>query len=151
MSNVLHEIDPNSWLNLFGTGGDIPNSLSDNGIMLIVEDQQMPVGEKAYQKGFIVLNTSELKDLFKITEADTDFGFSDARSDGRLKAHRIKKEYLIRITPESRLKAIESLHKNASEKILDIRGKDINYKNGKIHGFWVQQFANTGLAIKELK
>lgn len=151
MCNVLHEIDPNNWLSLFSSSGDIPNCLSENGILLVVEDQQMPIGEKAYQKGFIVLNTSELKDLFSIKETDSDFGFSDAREDGRLKAHRIRKEYLTRITNESRIKALEALNKNASEKILDIRDKDINYKNGKIHGFWVQQFANTGLALKELK
>ena len=151
MCNVLHEIDPNDWLSLFSAGGTIPDALADNGILLIVEDQEMPIGEKAYQKGFIVLNTSELKDLFKIKESDSDFGFSDVREDGRLKAHRLKKEYLVRIDSGSKIKALESLHKTASEKIMEIREKEINYKNGKRHGFWVQQFANTGLALKEIK
>jgi len=151
MCNVLHEIDPNDWLSLFSTGGDIPEALTDEGILLIVEDQEMPIGEKAYQKGFIVLNTAELKELFNITEEDSDFGFSDARGCGRLKAHRLKKEYLVRITPESKLSALKSLHKTASEEVLKIRGEEINYKNGKTHGFWVQQFANTGLALNEIK
>ncbi|MEP4534106.1 MAG: AAA family ATPase [Cyclobacteriaceae bacterium] len=151
MCNVLHEIDPNDWLSLFSSGGVISDALTDTGILLIVEDQEMPIGEKAYQKGFIVLNTAELKDLFKIKEEDTDFGFSDARENGRLKAHRLKKEYLERIDAGSKLKALESLHKTASEKIIDIRNEEVNYKNGKLHGFWVQQFANTGLALKEIK
>ncbi|MCP4120650.1 MAG: AAA family ATPase, partial [Bacteroidetes bacterium] len=60
MCNVLHEIDPNEWALLFGPEGDIPNLLNDNGILLLVEDQVMPIGEKAYQKGFIVLNTADL-------------------------------------------------------------------------------------------
>ena len=151
MCNVLHEIDPNDWLKLFSKKGEIPNLLKENGILLLVEDQEMPIGEKAYQKGFIVLNTAELKELFSIKESDSDFEFSDARGDGRLKAHIINKEFLMRITPESRLQSIESIHKNASEKILSIREEEINYKNGKTHGFWVQQFANTGLALSELK
>jgi len=151
MCNVLHEIDPNDWLKLFSKKGEIPNLLNENGILILVEDQEMPIGEKAYQKGFIVLNTAELKELFSIKESDSDFEFSDARGDGRLKAHIIKKEYLMRISPESRLGSIESVHKNASEKILSIRKDKINYKNGKIHGFWVQQFANTGLSLSELK
>jgi len=151
MCNVLHEIDPNEWLKLFSKGGDIPNLLSENGILLLVEDQEMSIGEKAYQKGFIVLNTAELKELFNIKEGDSDFCFSDAKGDGRLKAHIIKKEYLMRITSESRLQSIETVHKNASERILSIRDEKVNYKNGKKHGFWVQQFANTGLVLTELK
>lgn len=151
MCNVLHEIPPAEWLKLFSSSGDIANALSDKGILLIVEDQVMPIGEKAYEKGFLVLDTTELKDLFKITENDKEFGFSDAREDGRLKAHRVKKEYFTRIDAESRKKALESVHRKSSENILDIRSKDIDYKNGKIHGFWVQQYANSGLALDELK
>jgi ABC-type multidrug transport system ATPase subunit len=151
MCNVLHEIDPKNWVKLFSKKGSVIDCLSENGVLLIVEDQQMPVGEKAYQKGFIVLDTPELKELFEIKESDTDFGFSDAREDGRLKAHRIPSKYLKRISKESRLSALESLHKKASDKIIEIRNKEINYKNGKIHGFWVQQYANTGLALQELQ
>ena len=36
------------------------------------------------------------------------------------------------------------------DKILEIRGMDKNYKNGKLHGFWTQQFANAQLNIAEL-
>ena len=150
MCNVLHEIEPKEWLNMFSKDGEIPKLLNDKGILLLVEDQEMQIGEKAYQKGFIVLNTTELKELFQITEDDKDFGFSDARGDNRLKAHRINKEYLTRITAESRIKCLEELHSLSKTKILEIRGKDINYKNGKKHGFWIQQYANTGLVLSEL-
>jgi Predicted ATPase len=151
MCNVLHEIDPKEWLKLFGKKGSITDLLSENGILLLVEDQQMPIGEKAYQKGFIVLDTADLRQLFSITESDADFSFNDARNDGRLKAHRIRKEYLERITDETRKRALQSIHDSAKEKILDIREKEVNYKNGKIHGFWIQQLANTALALAELQ
>jgi energy-coupling factor transporter ATP-binding protein EcfA2 len=149
MSNVLHEIEPNKWLNLFSNDGEIPKLLSHKGILILVEDQEMPIGEKAYQKGFIVLDTPELKELFSIKEVDLDFSYSDAKGDGRLKAHKIPKEYLTRITPESRIICLKQLHATSKEKILHIRKKDITYRNGKKHGFWIQQYANTGLVLPE--
>jgi len=151
MSNVLHEIDPKHWLKLFSDDGEITRLLSEKGILLLVEDQEMLIGEKAYQNGFLVLNTPELKELFKITENDNGFRYSDAKGDGRLKAHYIPKKYLSRITDKTRVNALQNLHKTASEKILAIREGEINYKNGKIHGFWIQQYANSGIALNELK
>jgi len=150
MCNVLHEIDPKDWLKLFSTDGLIPSLLADNGLLLLVEDHQMPIGEKAYQKGFLVLDTPQLKDLFKITEKDTAFVFSDNKGDGRLKAHQIPKDCLTRIDENSRLDSLKSLSSIAREKILDIRTKEQNYQNGKLHGFWTQQFANAQLNIAEL-
>lgn len=150
MCNVLHEVDPKYWLKLFSNKGTISKLLTSNGVLLIVEDHQIPIGEKAYQKGFLVLDTLQLKDLFKITEKDTGFSFSDARNDGRLKAHSIPKDCLIRIDENSRLEAIKSICHTATNKIVEIREKEKNYKNGTIHGFWVQQFANAQLNLDEL-
>lgn len=149
MCNVLHEIDPKDWLKLFSTDGIVARLLSDNGVLLLVEDHQLSVGEKAYQKGFLVLDTPQLKDLFKITEGDSSFSFVDARGDGRLKAHQIPKDCLLRIDADSRIESMKSLCLTARDKILEIRTKDKNYKNGKIHGFWVQQFANAQLNLSE--
>ena len=150
MCNVLHEIDPSEWLKLFSEQGEIPKLLKDTGILLIVEDQEMQIGEKAYNDGFIVLNTADLKKLFIITENDKDFGF-DVKKEGRLKSHSIKKEYIMRITAESRVKCLEQLHATAKSKINTIRSsKNIDYKAGKKHGFWIQQYANTGLALDKL-
>src|SRR5207253_10002372 len=72
MCNVLHDLDPKDWLKLFQNQGIIANLLSDNGILLLVEDHQIPIGEIAYQKGFLVLDTPQLKELFKISEKETD-------------------------------------------------------------------------------
>jgi ABC-type multidrug transport system ATPase subunit len=149
MCNVLHEIDPNEWLNLFSKDGQVSSLLSENGILLVVEDQEMLIGEKAYQKGFVVLDTPEIKEVFNITERDTDFGYSTVK-EGRLKAHRIKKEYLGRITSETRINCLKSLNKKAATNILKIRDEEIDYKNGKKHGFWIQQLANTTLCLNEL-
>ncbi len=149
MSNVLHEIDPNDWLKLFAEGGEISSLLADDGYLLLVEDHQMQIGEKAYQKGFIVLDTPQLKELFKIPSSDTRFSW---RGDlnGRLKAHFIPKERLMSITADTRKEALQSLSRQAREEILKVREADKNYVNGKIHGFWTQQFANTQLSLAQL-
>lgn len=148
MCNVLHEIDPKEWLKLFRPDGVISSLLNKNGMLLLVEDHQIPVGEKAYQKGFLVLDTPQLKELFKITEKDTDFSHTQ-KKEGRLKAHRIPKRLLIQIDEQSRLAAIKSLSSMAREKIIEIREMEKNYQNGKLHGFWTQQFANAQLNIAE--
>ncbi len=150
MCNVLHEIDPKDWLILFQTEGTISNLLHESGKLLLVEDHQIPIGEKAYQKGFLVLDTAQLKELFKITESDSGFSFSDKRGDGRLKAHHIPKSCLIRIDAESRLAAVKAMSRTAKGKILEIREKEKSYKNGTLHGFWTQQFANAQLNLSEL-
>ena len=150
MCNVLHEIDPKDWIKLFTNDGIISKLLGPKGVLLLVEDQQIPIGEKAYQKGFLVLDTPQLRDLFKISEKDTEFSFSDQRGDGRLKAHKIPKDYLVRIDANSRLAAIKSVSDTARENILEIREAEKNYKNGKLHGFWTQQFANAQLNLSEL-
>ncbi len=150
MCNVLHEVDPKDWLKLFQKDGEISSLLKKTGILVLVEDCQMPVGEMAYQNGFLVLDTSHLKDLFCIKEQDTGFTHSVSPENARLKIHQIPKNLLVRITAGSRIKAIESVSTTAKTNILDIRKKDKDYKNGIFHGFWTQQFANAQLDLAEL-
>ena len=150
MCNVFHEIDPKDWLKLFSNESLILQMLKSDGILLMVEDQLIPVGEKAYQKGFLVLDTLQLKKLFKIKEEDSLFKAFDARGDGRLKAHLVPKGYLTRIDKESRIEAIKKIEKQAIEQITDIRGKEASFNNGRLHSFWSQQWVNAQLALKEL-
>jgi ABC-type cobalamin/Fe3+-siderophores transport system ATPase subunit len=150
MCNVFHEIDPKDWLELFQEKGTITELLADNGVLLLVEDYQIPIGEKPYQNGFVVLDTVQLKDLFKITESDTSFLCSDARGDGRLKSHIIPSNCLKRIETDSRKAALESLAKSSKEKIKEVRSKEKSYANGRQHGFYVQQLANATLSLSEL-
>lgn len=150
LCNVFHEIDPKEWLILFGNNGWITKALNNNGVLIIVEDMHMPIGEKAYPKGFIVFDTPQIKELFKIKSIDKSFVMNDIKYDGRLKSHIIPKKYLEQISAESRISALRSLNKVAQEHVLSIRTKEKTYKNGKLHGFWLQQFANSSLALSEL-
>ena len=151
MCNVLHEIDPLQWLRLFTDEFSLSRLLKKDGYLLIVEDTQIPVGEKPYQKGFLVLDTLELKRLFNIRERDAGFVSFDARNDGRLKAHRVPSQLLKNITAESRRDAIASIAAKAKEEIKRLRALEGTYQNGRSHGFWVQQLANAALALEEVE
>ena len=151
MCNVLHEISPNDWLDLFSSLSLVVKSLKDSGYLMLVEDQRIPVGEKAHKYGFLVLDTCHLKTLFAVTAADGKelFDFTDARGDGRLKAHFIAKSLLTRISAESITAAIEELRATAKNEITKIRALTPNYANGQLNGFWTQQFANASLFLAE--
>lgn len=149
LCNVLHEIEPKEWLSLFRASGVIPTLLNANGVSLIVEDEIIPVGEKAHVKGFIVFDTPELRTMFKIKSGE-EFLFSDERNNGRLKAHLIPKNYLVRIDADSRLEALRKKKAQSEKEISNIRESgDTSYKSGRKHSFWIQQLANTQLAIND--
>ena len=152
MSNVLHEIDPIDWLKKFGINGFITKTLKKTGILLLVEDHQLPYGEKAYQNGFLVLDTPELKKLFCISSEDKNFTWDDFYKDGRLKAHRIPQPYLERMTSETRIAALKELKDNAKHEITELRKRDEkSYKNGRLSGFWIHQLCNAELALLDLE
>jgi hypothetical protein len=151
MCNVLHEINPLDWLKIFGSDGFITKTLKDIGILLLVEDHQLPYGEKAYQNGFIVLDTPQLKKLFCLSSEDRNFSFDDFRGDGRLKAHRIPKQYLVNATSETRKDTLRDLIDSAKREIIGLRQSELkNYKNGRLSGFWIHQLCNAELALSEL-
>lgn len=150
LCNVFHEIDPKNWNSMFSKSSLIFDSLKENGLVLLVEDHKIPKGELAHSKGFIVLDTAELRKLFKINTSDSSFTYDDFRNDNRLKAHLISKSCLNRIDNSSRLEALNELIHRAKAEIVKLRKSDVTYKNGIQHSFWVQQLANATLAISEL-
>ena len=150
MCNVLHEIPHNNWISLFT---HLQKLLKEDGQLLLIEDCKIPVGEKPHQKGFLVLNSIHLKDLFNIPASESSFVANDARPDtepGRLMAHLIPAKYLNKITTASMKKAFEDLRETAMKNIQDIRNKECSYKNGLTHAFWVQQLANATLCLSEM-
>lgn len=152
MCNVLHEIDPTRWLDLFSVESIIHRSLKDNGYLLIVEDQRIPIGEKAHSYGFLVLDTSHLKTLFGVTMEDVAanrFSWDSRRNDGRLKAHLVSKQLLGRVTSDSRKLAIQHLRQTSEQEIRKLRSEDASYANGQLNGFWTQQFTNASLYLRD--
>jgi len=152
MCNVLHEIDPKEWLDLFSPNSIVRRCLKPEGKLLIVEDYQMPLGEYTHHYGFIVLDTAALKALFDCQQGDISVRqFDEERYKGRIRGHLINKDALARVTVSSRKSAIELAKETAREEISKLRGSAKHtYKSGQAHAYWVQQFANTMLALGQL-
>jgi predicted ATPase len=149
LCNVLHEISPDKWVNLFKKGAPIDRLLSDNGYLLIVEDNRIPVGEKAHDFGFIVPDRAELQLLFNIPpNVADDFVSDDARAGRGLKAHLIHKKYLENITSLTVKEAIRSVKYTAEAQVNKIRHSGLkDYKHGLEYAYWVHQYTNSSLYL----
>lgn len=147
MCNVLHEIPPSGWGGLFGFSGNVSKMLREDGFLLLVEVQQLPYGEQAHEFGFLVFDTAQIRRLFAIKEDDMSGLKIDSRRDGWLKANLISQPLLERYSHDTLQDALKDLGDTAREKIEMLRGKgDKDYRSGRLHGFWVQQYANAMLA-----
>lgn len=151
LSNVLHEISPKSWIDIFSA--QLGPLTGTDGWVMIVEDQQMPVGEFAHEFGFLVLNTQQLRVLFFVSSTDDSAGFfrCEEQRGGRLKCHLIHSSLINRVTPDSITKAIESLRDAALAqlRITRLTGTQSSFEMGQQHGFWSQQLANSMLYLEE--
>ncbi|OWK45266.1 AAA family ATPase [Fimbriiglobus ruber] len=152
MCNVLHEIDPSEWPAVFDKNGMVAQALGPDGTFVVVEDYLMPKGEHAHRYGFIVLNTESLIALFGAGPRDEiEVRESEGRYKGRIRAHVVPKRLLSNVTKDTRRKALELAQRRASEEIHGLRGQNKHdFRSGQAHAFWVQQYANTSLALNDL-
>ncbi len=160
MSNVLHEISPDDWGDIFAVDGIIGKFLSKDGYLLIVEDYHLPTGETAHNYGFILPDADQLKILFRInSESPSDFVTSDANHavgysiEGRLKAHLIHRKFLDNVNDSTIRKCIEAVKDDALKNIMKTRKhkEQKDYKKGIRHAFWTMQFANCSLFLEPFK
>jgi hypothetical protein len=151
LTNVLHEIQPAKWPSLFSHRG-IPSILSEDGWLLIVEDQRLPNGEKAHEFGFILLDTDQLKTLFGVEQSHEQqklFMWTDFKGNGRIKAHLIHASLLSRFESERQRAAIAELRESALVEIRTLRDKKYpTYDDGQLHGLWTQLYANASLFLQ---
>lgn len=151
LCNVLHEIDPLSWIKLFRKDGYISNLIRDDGYLLIVEDYYMNIGERAYNNGFAILDTREIMLLFDIKDDERKELIINEKREGRLKAHLIPKKFLPRINNETRKSSLQSLQLRAKSEIERIKSIiNPNYIEGKLYAFWIHQLANTILILDNI-
>ena len=145
MCNVFHELEPTQWVTIFNEHSMVRSLIKDDGHLMVVEDQFLPVGEKAYRNGFLVFDEVQFQKLFNIDSYDC----RDAREDGRLKAHLLPSSCLSGITSDTCELAIKNLHHFSKQEITRLRCENPNYQNGRLHGFWIQQYANSGLCLRD--
>jgi energy-coupling factor transporter ATP-binding protein EcfA2 len=156
MCNVLHEIDPGDWLGDLGKGGRLERLISETGYLLVVEDYGIPVGERAHDYGFLLLDQQELRKLFAITpEDETASRFlrqtpADGRYANRLTAHLVGKACLGRLTSETQHAAIAELHRRMSTEVRDfLRRRDgPTGPKGRDYARCAQLMANAGVWLQ---
>lgn len=157
LCNVLHEIEPLQWTELFGSSGWLTRKLSPTGAILVVEDYEMPTGEQAHEHGFLLLDEEELAQLFCITEVDRRAGLFRSESaaqqkyGSRLKAHLIGKQLVERMSPESRVAAIRELQGRMKARMKQLAGAPASSgQAGRHYALAAQLFANATLALEAL-
>lgn len=67
LCNVLHEINPSMWLEIFSS---IKKMLNDKGCLLILEDLELIRGEVAHEYGYLILGPKEIRCLFNLDEIE---------------------------------------------------------------------------------
>ena len=147
LCNVLHEIHPDTWVSIFNATSILSEAISDDGHVLIIEDYLMPKGEYAHPFGFIVLDSQPLQKLFGCSASDI---VVRSERDGRVKGHYIPKRLLQNVTDDTVSDALAFAQRHAEEEVTRIRASgESSFKIGRAHGFWVQQYANTTLALSK--
>lgn len=150
LCNVLHEIAPDKWESLFGTNGHLTRVLKPTGHLLVLEDMEIPHGEKAHRFGFLILDHPHLFHLLACSEADSDRVRTFDTRDGRLKMHVIDGALLGRNTKQTTKRCLEVLKESSLKHIREIRDMAPDSRNGRVHALWTQTLANVELALQTL-
>ena len=144
--NVLHEIPPNEWVSIFE---NVRELLKEDGKLLIVERDELMVGEAPYKEGFLMITSKGCKALFK--------------EDSFVEIRHPQKKYIVKyiIIKEgldvntSKVKAcIEAIQKDSLENIQKAKEnreeeRVKKFKIGMKLVFWLHQYANSSLLLKE--
>jgi SAM-dependent methyltransferase len=152
MCNVLHEVSPDEWTKTLPACADL---LKPEGNLLVVEDYGIPVGERAHDYGFLLLDEPELVALFAIKESDRGDGqfrrttSDDSRYKDRLVAHLIGRKCVARISSETRKAAIKKLLERMEVVVQQhLRNQTATSQQGRSYARSTQLMANAGLWMK---
>lgn len=140
--NVLHEIDPMYWLEVFT---NIKNLLNDKGHLLIIERDELTIGESPYNNGFLVLTNDGANVLF-----DKNFKFSTHPDRKHIVKYDIEKTALNSITEKKVEKCIKTIKENAINNIKNLKdnaSKENGFKKGIRLAFWLNQYATASLIL----
>jgi ABC-type branched-subunit amino acid transport system ATPase component/SAM-dependent methyltransferase len=148
LCNVLHEIPPDRWISVMK---EIRGCLRDNGVLVIMEDQQMPVGELPHEKGYLVLEKDELGALFGIPSNELDHLRSYSR-ETRLTIFEIPARYLDRCTEVTRQTALGRVRDRAMRALKNLRSAPSEpgalHRRGREHAYYAMLHANAVLALE---
>jgi SAM-dependent methyltransferase len=143
LCNVLHEIPVSNWLAVFK---DIAEVLRDDGLLLLMEDQNMTVGELPTAHGFIVLDVIEVAALFGTTPGK-DVRELERVHNGRLTQIEVSAGVLRNVTPARIAQALDFVVKRARSEVERLRLEDQrSFRAGRSHAYFSMLHMNAMLA-----
>lgn len=147
MVNVLHEIDPKDWINEFC---NIKKLLKDNGKLIIVEREELTVGEAPYSNGFLMITQNGAEKLFGKNNCHYEIHPNPKKS--HIVKHTIEKDGLD-FTEEKMKECIQQIMEDSLNKIDELKQAKPNddnetFKLGIRLAFYLHQFANATLIKK---
>ncbi|MDR6844199.1 AAA family ATPase [Flavobacterium granuli] len=145
LCNVLHEINPKEWINIFTS---IKKTLNDNGYLIIIEDRFLPKGETAHEFGYLILGTSETRILFN-TENSLELKLNEPDLTDRIVFNAFKKEE-INLTEKSILDSINLLKTNTFNNLKTLKNNK-NSNHGRRYANETQLYINSQLTLEYLK
>jgi Predicted ATPase len=157
MINVLHEIPPSSWEEIFG---NIAELLNDKGILIIIENEELTYGEKPYDNGFLVIQ----EDAINLLSGSTEVKIKCERHVDKKNIVRycVPKCLLKDVTNDIIYNMVGKIRDVALEKIREIKSvkpiekeacamNDDLFKQGIKLAFLLHQFANATLNLPDIK
>ena len=142
--NVLHEIDPQYWKEVFQ---NIDNLLKKDGKLIIVERSELTVGEAPYDNCFLVITQNSAHKLFG--EKNVDYNTHPQKE--YIARYTITKDGL-KVTEDKINQCIQQIKHDSFEKIKSLKGEHANvsqkYKSGLKMAFWLNQYANASLIME---
>ena len=108
---------------------------------------EIPHGELAHRHGFLILDSSQLYELFSCTEGDSEKITTFSARNDRLKVNIVPAQLLGRVTSDSTRSALTLLQNKAREEIKALREQTPDSRNGRLHALWTQLLANADMFV----
>lgn len=149
--NVLHEIDINDWVK---TINKIVDSLKKDGFLILVEDNEIPIGELPNDNGLLLLGEKEMKHL--LSESSLFVKHSKDAYKDRITCCVVKADLIKKINKEKVLSTLKILKERMFEEIEDMKGngeieKDNSHKYGRLFALKTVNYVDAESAIRKLE
>jgi SAM-dependent methyltransferase len=145
-ANFLHEVPPQRWQHHLRRAWD---ALSDDGILLVLEDQRISVGELPHKGGFIVLDLGDMRRLLGSTGGVDSFSTNDERCSAVV-VNRTALETSREDGAEYRERLRNTLLEVKRRSADDVRrARENTSAAGRSHARAVVQLANVTLALED--
>ncbi len=141
--NVLHEVSPFEWKDLFATIRCLLNP--ENGALIIVERSELTIGESPYDEGFLMITKNGANQLFGID----NYSYDEHPDNKYIVRYLVFREH-INVEEENIKECVKAIKSDAYENIANIKGEKpddekLRFKRGLSLAFHLNQFANATL------